>query len=371
MKKYLHLKCTNCKRSVDKLVNLTHYQPDKCTITLGCEGRLQPLEYKSDSSISVAQKTGATDWYPRNTEIINNKKQVDIKLIDLQSGSLKQIVIAVPQEEPPEDAIYTLSLKIKADTPKEYRQYIFRKSGVITSISGIESGLEKKALRFNAFGDSPDLVEVFVNGVKRDQGKGNLDYQIYIGDSASIAPPNTIVFNTPIEQPGISQIDIIISKDAPAKIINLHFTRNQYDESQVNTGAYENINYLERFINGKWQKYYLYTLDLNEGIIDLNSILLPVRESDAFILLARKPYTKLDRYNTIIFKLNNLNDNDYLKYFKENNNTVLKAADTSLVSVFPPLRFNKFTTESTIKTKLAGDSEQLVIDGSVIIGPDA
>ncbi|WP_407303477.1 hypothetical protein [Acinetobacter sp.] len=312
-----------------------------------------------------------TDWQPRGTvKSLGTDINTAPDLINLQTGSLKQLVIASTLDQ----AQLSLTFIGKADAPKAYRAYVFRKEEPFTTISGIESGLEKKALRFAAHGENPDLVQVFVNGVQREQGTGPTDYQVANGTLSSVAP-NTIVFNTLIDQSGTTQVDVIISKKQPANAYQLTFTRNRRDESRIGTGAYENVNYVEGMVNSDvWQRYYLYTLDLDliAPQIPLNSILIPPQDKNVMFLLARRPYTQLDRYADVVMRLDGLSEErDFVKYYAADGVTTARATASSLVTLFPPLRFTKFTMERPLSTITPGDEEQIVIDGKVITGPDA
>ena len=373
-KRYLRLTCTNCKREVDKLVDLTHYAPDQCTITLGCEGRLQPVEYRSSGGIAVAPEIGVKDWRPRGPAAYATgalSVTTEQALVQLETGTLKQLVLAIySPTEPASAAQHTLPMSITADAPKAYRQYIFRKEGSFTTISGIESGLEKKALRFVATGSNPDQVEVYVNGVKREQGAGAEDYQIYTSD-VSAAPPNTILFNALLDSTGNTQVDVIVSKLALASSINLTFKRNKSDESRTSTGAWENISYVDKLEGDVWKRYYLFTLDLDDASIPLNSTVVPL-VSDAFFLLARQPYSQVDRYSNVAVLLSELSaERNFIKYFTEDGETTMRVTATAISTFFPLLRFGKFTVEKTLKAASLGAVEQLVVDGKIIIGPDA
>lgn len=365
MKKYLRLTCSLCRRDIDKLVDITHYTPDRCTITQGCEGRLQPLEYRSSAGIAVSPEVGVKDWQPRGTSTIPGTKIIlPPALLNLQTGSKKQIVIG-SQEDNPNGIV--VRLNGKADAPKAYRSYVFRREDAFQNISGVESGLEKKALRFTTSGENPDMVEVYVNGVKREMGTGPNDYQI--------AASNTITFNTTIDEPSITQVDVIVSKDVPTATYALTFKRNKKDESRTGTGAYENVDYVEGMINGdQWVRYYLYTLDLDtiSGTIPLNSILVPAQPSDIIFMLARRPYTQLDRYSTAIVRMNGMSvERDFIKYYAQDDETTARVTVAALDNTFPPLRFTKFTVEKPIASAIPGVAEQLVVDGKVITGPDA
>ena len=371
MKKYLRLACTVCRREIDKLVDLTHYTPDQCTITLGCEGRLQLLEYRSSAGIAVAPQIGVTDWRPRGSTTIQNPDTTEPALLNLETGSLNQLVIGVPGDEPQDGSIYDLLLTVKADTPKTYRQYIFRHESAFSSISGIESGLKKQVLRFNVTGSTPDIVEVYINGVKRERGTDPEDFQVYDGPSSAI-PPNTIVFNSPIDQTGVVQTDIIISKEQTSTTVSITFKRNKSDESRLALGAYENVSYVERFINGNWRRYWLYTWDVDDVSIPLNSIMIATNVSDVIFLLARQPYSRLDRYTDIVLPVQDMSvERDYIKFYAEAGETIMATTSTAIIPIYPPLRVGKFNVEKTIRTANRGVQEQLVISSHVITGPDA
>lgn len=371
LKKYLRLSCTVCKREIDKLVDLTHYTPDKCTITLGCEGRLQQESYRSSGGIAVTPEIGVTDWRPRGSTSVAGVSDRQSDLINLETGKQKQLVLAIALADVPSpNDVATLNATVKSDSPKAYRQYVFRKEGAFGSVSGVESGLEKKSLRFTAYGPTGDKVEVFVNGVLRERGTNPDDYQIYDGSDGSAAPPNSVVFNTVLDSQSSTQVDVIVSKEAVASSVTLTFLRNLSDESRNASGSWENVSYVERLFGGIWKRYYLFTLDLGDIDVPLNTLMSP-HTMDAFFLLARKPYSQLDRYTDTVVLLQGLSDADYIKYYVEDNENTARVTSTALSTFFPPLRVGKFVVEKTIRTQIAGVEEQLVIDGRVITGPDA
>jgi hypothetical protein len=285
---------------------------------------------------------------------------------------LKQLVLAVPNAA--NLSTYDLTLNVKTDAPKAYRQYVFRKEGAFNTISGVESGLEKKALRFTAFGSSPDLVEVYVNGVKRERGTDPEDYQLYDGNSTSAVPPNTLHFNSFIQQSGTAQVDVIVSKEQLTSTVVLTFQRNEQDESRAGLGAYENIEYVDRLVGSEWKRYFLFTLDMENvnANLPLNSILLPPADTDVLFLLARRPYTQLDRYTDVLLPVADMSpERDYIKSYVLDGAITVRVTSTSLGTIFPPLRLGKFSVEPTIQVPTPGVEEQLIIDGKVIVGPDA
>lgn len=381
MKKYLRLSCTVCKRTTDKLVDDTHFSPDKCTITFKCEGRLFPVEYRSNANIISAPVTDVTDWRPRGTSLASEVNDATPSFINTATGTTSQIVLAVRMAvDPGIGSTLTLTLNERASAPKNYRQYIYRSEVSFSSVSGVEAGLEKKTLRYT----TTDNVEVYLNGVKLEQGLLPENYQLYDGTLTSSVPPNTVNFNQQIALPGITQVDVIVSPAVVTTQVLLTFNRNQSDESRLNTGSWENVDRVEQLNASTWRPYYLFTLDLADATqLNLNTILtaasnavvngfINIPAADIEILLAREPYSILDRYTNLVVPLTTLGfERDYLKYYVVNGVSVLYVTETAVAPVFPLLRVQKFSTEKTIQTALAGVTDQIVVDGSVIVGPDA
>lgn len=328
------------------------------------------IEYRSSAGVAVAPEIGTIDWRARGTKTFSNETLKESNLINLQTGHLKQLTIGVASEDNPDiDSTYSLEMILKSDAPKTYRQYVFRREGTFSNISGIENGLDKKALRFTAYGTSPDMVEVFINGVKRERGIDAEDYQIRDSAESQITP-NMIIFNNAVGGAGISQIDIIISKPEPTTKMSISFKRNKPDESRLALGAFENISHVDRFINGDWKRYYLFTVDIDNIVMPLNSILVPSSESDVIFLLAKKPYTRYDRYSDVVLPMQDMSiERDYIKFYVEDKNTTVRATDTSLLNIFPPLRFGKFNMEKTIKSANKGVDEQFLVSSNMIVGP--
>lgn len=366
MKQFLRLACTVCKRQVDEVVNLTHFRPDQCTITAGCEGRLRPVEYRSTAGVGVTPEIGVSDWRPRNsTQLSSTNSSTVASFIGLSTGALNQLVIASPVDA----ANLSVQFSARELSSKEFKQFVFRKTGAFNSIVGVESGLEKKTLRFTAFGPSPDLVEVFVNGVKREPGTGPEDYQLATSASSGV-PQNTILFNEAITAPGTTQVDVIVSKARNLNGFSVLFKRQVEDESRVAKGAFENVASVERLVNGVWATYHLYRADFSSESFGPNSIVVPVGE-DQFFLLANPPFTARDRFNSVVADFSSFSiERDYIKVEVENGQAQAKCPTSVLTSVFPLLKFNLFSGE-TLVDSLVGNDEAVMISNDFIVGPHA
>jgi hypothetical protein len=378
MKKYLRLSCSVCQRIIDTAVDDKRFTPDKCNITLHCEGRLSPVEYRSSSNVSLIPEVGVTDWRPRSS-VLNPSATSEVILLDTSCGSYQQLVLAVnaPNGSPGTSASLELVLNERDESPKASKQYVFRFDTSFSTVSGIESGLDKKTLRFS----STDVVQVFLNGVKIEQGSLSTNFTVYNGLASSAVPPNTIGFNTPVSLPGINQVDVIVSQVSAGTQKTISFTRNVSDESRLGTGSWENIDYVQIHTGYDWANFYLFTFDIkSSAVLKLNSVLtvdsmrlngVPLELPRGTLLLSRKPYSTLDRYTNLGVYLSKLTSaNNFLKYHSKDSIPVLELTSTTPEPIYPLMRVSKFNVEKTVKTSLPGVSNQILIDGSVIVGPD-
>lgn len=387
MKKYIRLACSVCKRTVDQLVDNTRFAPDKCTITLKCQGRLSPVEYRSDGQITTAPAIGVTDWAPRGAPSTGAAAILPTRFIDTSTGVLQQAVLAVRlNTEPAPGSTASLTLQTKTEAPKAFRSFVFQRDTEFSTISGVESGVSQKTLRFKTWGPDPDEVEVYLNGAKLLRGTGPSSYQVDDGSATPPAPSNTIRFNTPVLPVGTFHVEVIVSKAVPEVTSVVTFTRNSDNDSRLDLGAWENVSHIDRFDGTSLQSFYLFTFDVKDNTtLARDSILFPVGTvlvntetgsevvnlTDCFFALSRKPHTKVDRYPDISAYLSDINaDRDFLKYVEIGGVLSLGLADTSLTTHFPPSTVRKFNAENTIKVRVAGEEEQLVVDGKVIVGPD-
>lgn len=405
MKNYLRLVCSNCLRTIDRPINNTHYTPDKCTITLGCEGRLSPVKEVANPSFSVTPRPGTRDWHARvvdpvvTPEVIRPARRptviqsdvigINDGLISGETGTKKQIILAAKRRFTGQaiPARISVVFDVAQQRPRDYRHHIIRKDTTFSEIAASDPGLNPRPLRYNVTGLTPDTVEVRVNGVLRTRSATDPEgYQLYTGDTSGV-PPNSIRFNAPVMVTGRTQVDITVLKSAGApKIETAQFVRQtEIDESRVTTGAFENIESVQRFnvTTNEWEVYDLYRMDLDSSGLPLNTLMTPslvqpeatVDFASAFFLLARQPYTQVDRYTNIVVPFRNFSmpDDRYIKYYEDTQlkQTTMRVSVQSIETVYPPLRFDRFETEVPLKTAVHGFTEQVTIDGNVIVGPDS
>ena len=389
MKKYATLKCSACARTKDELIDQTHYTPDRCTITLNCEGRLSPIGYTSDgTSVLSIPPTGLTNWYARGSTVTPTVGlQADV-LYDTSTGQKKQIYIAVqdPLQSFSSVAVLKLNLIAEQQTPKDYRQYIYRRSGSFTIINGIEDGAAKKVLRYNITGVDPDQVEVYVDGVKRTNGLGANDYQLYDGSIGSPVPLNSVLFNSPVTG-AVPQVDVVVTKAATVSTVQLTFTRAIDDEARVGIGAWEGIDYVKSSVLGAYSLFYCDFTEVSGALaLDIKLRLDPsipsiiidgptttVNPSAAALLLSRSQlYTQLDRQRALWVPLVELSSNtNYLMIKLVAGVKTLFVTELSAKNLFPVLDVVRFKSPSLETLHLLGNTDAAQLDNTIIIGPDA
>lgn len=406
MKNYLRLMCSNCLRTIDRAINNSHYTPDKCTITLGCEGRLAPQYTLSNPTIALSPEVGAKDWHPRQlritetptpirtsrqpTVISSNVIGINDGLIAGETGELKQVILAVKASplgrNSPLAAEIRVVFDVASDRPRDYKHFIFRTETEVAEIGASDPALNPRPLRYNVIGSSPDVVEIRVNGVLRTRGTGPDQYRLYDGPTAQV-PPNSIKFNTPLPVLGRTQVDITVTKSAAngQQQTAIFKLQSGLDEARAHQGAYENVETVERFnvTSGVWETFNLYRMDLDTSGLRLNTLMTPAQVqpetnidfNSGFFLLARQPYSQIDRYNSMIVPFRNfsLDDKKFIKHYEDTQlkRTTIRVSVESLETVYPLLKFKTFSVQKPIRTAIPGMTEQVTIDGNIIVGPDS
>lgn len=390
MKKYVTLKCNTCTRTKDSLIDLTHYAPDRCTITLGCEGRLSPVGYTSDGTILLGvPPTGLSNWYPRGSTTTTTKAIKADALYDTSTGSKQQVIIAVSDAvlgfTPSGTATVVLNLLAEQQIAKDYRQYTYRKTGSFTVVNGVEDGIGKKVLRYNIVGLNPDQVEVYVDGVKRTLGLAANDYQLYDGTIGSPVPPNSVLFNTAVT--GVApQVDVIVTKAATVTTAQLTFSRMIDDEARVTLGAWEGIDYVSSpGLTGNWSLFYCDFAEVAPMTVDLKLTLNPTVPSlvidgpsyvlqpgaGAMLLSRTQVFTQIDRQRAKWINLSVLSTNtDYLIVKLVNTVRRMYVTEASAADLFPVLQAHRFHTPTLQKLTMTGNDDSAQLDNDVIVGPD-
>lgn len=312
-------------------------------------------------------------------------------LYDTATGSKKQLVLAVSNStlgfNPSVNAVLTLNLVAEQQAPKEFRQYVYRRTGSFSVINGVEDGLAKKVLRYTATGVNPDLVEVYVDGVKREQGAGPNDYRLYDGSVGSPVPPNSVLFNSVVT--GVApQVDVIVTKAATISTTTLVFNRAIDDESRVGTGAWEGVDLVSHPILGDHSLFFCDFSEISSGLaVDVKLRLNPavpstivdggppvvIQPQRVAVLLSRaRLFTQLDRQRSRWVPLSQLEGaNDYLLVKLIDGVRSMFVTETSALNIFPILQVVRFNAPTLQKTSLIGDDDAAELENTIIVGPDA
>jgi hypothetical protein len=389
-KRYVKLECSICARTRDSLINPKYYTPDKCTITLGCEGRLSPVGETSDgSSLIGVPPIGLQNWYARSSTPVGPTPLMADVLYDTSTGRTRQLIVAIQDSAigftPNDTCTLTLNLIAEQQQARDYRQYTYRKTGSFAVVNGVEDAVAKKVLRYTITGANPDQVEVYVDGVKRVRGTGAAEYQLYDGVVGSPVPPNSVLFNTVVT--GVApQVDVIVTKAATLSTLSLPLVRMIADDSRVGTGAWEGVDGIKK-LNDRWSLFYCDFTEVGTTPVDVKLRLDPavanmvvqgnttaiVPPASSAILLSRtKLHTAVDRTRGSWAPLSMLTSTaNYLVIKFYDGARQLLVTTASVLDVFPPLEVLRYNTPTLLRTGLSGNNDAGEIDSSITIGPDA
>lgn len=335
-----------------------------------------PLQYTSSPEINPAPRTGITDWYPRGTTF-NRTSVIETEvLLHATTGSAQLVVALLLPAAPAPGTTATLTLASRRAVPRSYRQYSYSRVSEFTTIQGQEDGVAGKSLTYT----TADIVEVFIDGERREIGTGPNDFQLNDGSLTPTVPPNTIVFNSPVEVSGTSQVDVVVSQPEALQEVPLAFTRNT-GSVLLPPSAWRNVSHIHRLAPAR--TYYLFTHEVSGSSgIPSNSILFPassvmlsnsetVNLDESHLLLAREPYAQTDRYVDLFVKLGDLDgQGDYLKYSPVDGIQELQVTERTITTSYPPGRVVKFSPEPILTEPPGSSMEQVTVDGRVVVGPD-
>jgi hypothetical protein len=358
---YITYKCTTCRRQKDIEWDSQRVVPLHCTITKGCNGSLSPTG-QTTAPTPVLPVDGITDWYPRNQSPEKSTAPITPTEAYLNTSTTGGLVLAVrePNENYLPSAI-TLTLSQRRGDNVSFSQYLFRPLSLST-ISGKD--VNGKNLRFDADAISEGRISVRVNGVLRT-------------DMTLTA--NTITFDSPVS----GTVDVIVYTQPILNERQISVSRNKFGELTPTRGAWYNVSYILKFSAGVYQKWWLYTADIVDGldtgklkVTKIEGVPGPIYSSDDIILLhADMPYATVDRTLTHVVPIGNLLD-DFDMYFDTSIMPRLVIPWTALEEIYPPLVVNasgrleadpvQTTASSAVVTD---DLSNVRIPTSKILGP--
>lgn len=375
MRKYLKYKCPICKREKDELVDTKRVKVFKCSITLGCVGRLFPIKYSETADlIPNAPPVGVENWYSRLQDKPTWFKEISDNLIVLTNGPNSSLFVMVSHDQldSPSDVV-KLTFSMEQASNNDFREYVFNTTLSTEVVSGIEDGISKKVLRYNTNALNPDVLVVYVNGVKLTEGLGDSQYQVNRSSNTIIA--NTIKFNTPLL--GRNRITIIVTKASINKQEVIEFERLMPADK---LGAWDSTNY----ITSNSKKYYIFhhnfensTLDRNRKMF-ISKVVITQNGSDVtlptasckILLTNGELTTRLDRVLTNYVSCDKISNTESSVFLVNEKNTSKMVVSELLVdSIFPAFTVTEYSVKQLTLTTNIRDSEALSISNKFIRGP--
>lgn len=372
MRTYLKLKCPVCKRTKDELVNTTHFSIPKCTITLGCTGIMQPMQYSDYGDTTIGTPpVGAQNWYSRFQQVTRfTSKEVNYIPLSIGKDSVLMMAVADSAIDFSTDTI-TVNCLIEQSTPRDFLEYTFNFTTTFDKVMGAENGnLAKKVLRFS----SSNVVKVFLDGEEFTEGTGDTNFQI--ARTGNTLTANTIFFNKTFS--GDHQVKVVITKPVQQTNTPIEFHRNH--NAVTLATAWNDVETV--VIDG--QRYSLFYSIFHQSVIpagkqmQVNTVLASVSGTldnaainlqNCVFLLSSGP-TKLDRGLTSSVPLAKLESNELKLLVVEMENVkALTIPEEAVSSVFPYMTAITFGAEPILKASTASGVD-FVIDNSYILGPN-
>lgn len=370
MRKYLKYKCSVCARTQDRLVDTKVAEISKCSITLGCSGKLFPVKYSDrGDTIPDAAPSGVQNWYSR-FDVVTSFKDAVASTASLTYGETAELILAAHL---PDTVFGTNTVDVVFEISKSenraFREYIFNTTTKTERVLGAESGVSKKTLRFVSTGALMEDVQVFVNGVEMYEGVDT--NQFTISRNTNTVPSNVVVFNTPLI--GANQIRIVVSKRDIPELITISFGKVSA-QSELNS-SWANVSSVSK---GSLHDIYAFkftdtnipigkTLKIKSVVANKNGVSAQVDLTDCMFMLSTGG-EYIDRCLTVVggldilgsSVLNVVDHGDGVKH--------LECSEDLLTNLKTPLIPVLFKPDSLVKTTSASTN---INHSSVYInGPD-
>ena len=358
MTTYIKYQCSVCRRTKDVEQDNIHVSPNKCTITKGCLGILLVLE-ETKIQEPVLPVAGLEDWYPRGQTRLQRQPATPIPPVRVATSASGAFVVAVKTENAnalPES--FDIVFLQRRSEQVAFNEYSFRTTEARSVFSGRDSN--GKILRIDSTAISENRVIVRVNGV--------------ISTTATVSV-NTVTF--PAAQPvgTLVTIRVQLEKETIEKTITV--TKNSAQTPVISRGSWSNINFVSKFNNGTYEKWWIYTADVLAGIgigklkIDSTSL----TGYPMMLLLAHTPFSRVDRYLDFVVPLDHLFD-DYYLTLPSSDSASLVIDRSSIAEIYPPLMLTptaSFITadelQTTASSAVVTDDVNEILVSSKILGP--
>lgn len=358
MTTYIKYQCSVCRRTKDVEQDNVHVAPNKCTITKGCLGILLVLE-QTKIQQPVLPVAGLEDWYPRGQTRVQKTAALEVPPVRVATSASGAFVVAVKTENSNllPDSFDIVFLQRRTEDIA-YNEYTYRTTEVKSVFSGRDSN--GKILRIDQAAINEGRVLVRVNGVISTLG---------------VATINTITFPSPQPVGTVVTIRVQLEKETIEKTITV--TRNSEQTPVISRGSWSNINYISRFNNGNYEKWWLYTVDVLAGI-GIGKLKISSTTLTGFpmmLMLAHDPFARVDRYLDFIVPLEVLFQDYYLNLPSSDSATLV--VDRSAVNeIYPPLVLTPVASflaadelQTTASSAVISDDVNEILVSSKILGP--
>lgn len=340
--------CSVCRKVKYRNIDNVRAEPNLCTITEGCLGRLtiiKTLPKANSSTFKISDQN-------RN-KIKAANEILDVSLLNSFTGTLILANLA-------SDAEQKIIVKLEQAKNEEikYQQFIFRNVESLTSVSGQDQN--GKNLRFDQNAISENRISVKVDGVTRDVS----------------LTPNTVIFQSPVSANSV--IDIFVYSEKTTINKELIFTPNKIGNTN---NAWNNVKHLQEITDSglpNQTRMWVYSASGAAIFTPAKSRIVSasyengddIPLSNLKFLLSSTPFGNVDRYLNLYVSADSLN-NEFVIISSVANIVV----DFKILSeVFPPFRLDPvdsffspdtYITDSSLQT----DSYLVRIASKKIIGP--
>ena len=299
--------CTHCKRKKSFTIDDTSVFINTCTLTKACEGRLF-LE-KKDTKLLINEQSTWTPTSTAATAAVDDTTEA--KLTYLTNNSNGGVTLALPSTYT--DDVYWLKLQqsntLSGTKKYRYQKYTYTIYPTIKNIRGRDKN--GSILRINDFVIQNQMVDVYVNGVKKDTTFFTLDV-----DVVHLVTPMSVM----------STVDVYVYESVNANEKFVQFQKNSQLIFSEAVGAWSNISYITDASGQHWNLYSAVSILPDEVITNLSSfnIMTLTNESQTidydgainsgFFVLSDYPYKEIDRRHDAIIRCDTLKSGYQLGY---------------------------------------------------------
>lgn len=328
MKRFVTYQCNVCKRSKDFLNNTTNAFINRCTITLGCTGRLSPVSQSNLEKPTTPVSANAKDWHPRgNPPVIRPA----IKEVERANALTYPNKLTLAYQGSSLSSVSFIAQSFEPTTFSEFNYYAFTGN----ALGGPDDGVSHRALAFT----DTDTVQVFVDGAQ------------LTADQFDRSANGFILFGSTYEQK--VSVRVIVFQASPSATFEVPATKHF---TNLLPGAWGNVETV--IINGL--TYQLYQLNATSLPFSTNLRI----NRPGYLLLSNGSFTASDRSLIEVVNLSVLDGMVNAIRLDRGTTTSVTVPLSTVSCVFPAITYTTFQVEPT--TSPGG---RVRIDQTYVIGP--